>query len=278
MTDLSFSVPEGSLFGFLGPNGAGKTTAIRVMLGFLRPTSGVARINGLDCWRSSSRVKADVGYVPGDLRLYPWFTGERALRFVGAVRRMDLSRAGRDLAERFELDMRVPVRRMSRGMRQKLGLIMALAPHPRLLVLDEPSSGLDPLMQERLREHLRNVVRSGSTVFFSSHTLGEVEQLCDHIAIVRDGQLVACAPLEEIRRKAGREVTIRWKPGATPPTPLPSLHVFERHDGEWVASYDGAIDDLLTWLRAAPIDDLTIAPPTLEALFQRYYTSEEKRA
>src|SRR5207247_1315609 len=134
---LSFSVGEGALFGFLGPNGAGKTTTIRVLLGFLRPTSGAAKIFGLDCWRDSKAIKRDIGYLPGDLRLPAWMDGANALSIFGAVRGRDLAGAGRELAEKFDLDLRVKVRDMSRGMRQKLGLILALAHSPRLLVLDE---------------------------------------------------------------------------------------------------------------------------------------------
>src|SRR5580765_3539907 len=180
---LSLNVAEGTLFGFLGPNGAGKTTTIRVMLGFLRPTAGAAKIFGLDCWSDSKAIKRDVGYVPGDLRLPSWMNGETALSIFGAVRGQDLMRSGRELAERFDLDLRVKVREMSRGMRQKLGLILALAHSPRLLVLDEPTSALDPLMQQELRALLVKMAAKGHTVFFSSHSLGEVEELCDRVAI-----------------------------------------------------------------------------------------------
>src|SRR5438876_3779258 len=140
---VTLAVPQGSLFGFLGPNGAGKTTAIRVLLGFLRPTAGSARIFGLDCWRQSRQAKAEIGYVPGDLRLYAWMNGAEALRMFGSIRRRDMLVFGRQLAEQFDLDLSVAVRSMSRGMRQKLGLILVLAHKPRLLVLDEPTSSLD---------------------------------------------------------------------------------------------------------------------------------------
>src|SRR5262249_26093722 len=163
---VSLTVPEGVLFGFLGPNGAGKTTTIRVLLGFLRPSSGAARIFGRDCWRESKAIKRDVGYLPGDLRLPPWMTGASALSIFGAVRGQVLTRAGRELAERFDLDLSVKVREMSRGMRQKLGLILALAHEPRLLVLDEPTSALDPLMQQTLHELLRQLAATGHTIFF----------------------------------------------------------------------------------------------------------------
>src|ERR1044071_6944593 len=212
---VSLSVPAGALFGFLGPNGAGKTTTIRVLLGFLRPGSGSARIFGLDCWRDSKAIKRDVGYIPGDLRLSEWMNGATALSIFGAVRGRDLSRSGRELAETFALDLRVKVREMSRGMRQKLGLILALAHAPRLLVLDEPTSALDPLMQELLHDSLRRLAGAGHTVFFSSHSLGEVEQLCDRVAIVRDGEIVADESLAALRDRAGHDVTIRWTEDAS---------------------------------------------------------------
>ena len=202
---VSLSVAEGVLFGFLGPNGAGKTTTIRVLVGFLRPGGGSARIFGLDCWRDSKAIKRDLGYLPGDLRLSEWMNGTTALSIFGAVRGQDLTRSGRELAGTFDLDLRVKVRDMSRGMRQKLGLILALAHAPRLLVLDEPTSALDPLMQEVLHDHLRHLAASGHTVFFSSHSLGEVEQLCDRVAIVRDGALVADESLAALRDRAGHD-------------------------------------------------------------------------
>jgi ABC-2 type transport system ATP-binding protein len=199
ITAVDLNVREGQIFGFLGPNGAGKTTTIRVLLGLLRPTSGVATVFGLDCWHRSHRIKQEVGYLPGDLRLYPWLTGEAALRMVGRIRGRDLMPAGRRLADRYQLEMSVQAKAMSRGMRQKLGLILALAHKPRLLILDEPTSGLDPLMRDELSGHLRELAAEGHTVFFSSHTLSEVEQLCDHIAIVRAGRIAADESLPKSR-------------------------------------------------------------------------------
>jgi ABC-2 type transport system ATP-binding protein len=270
---VDLSVPAGSLFGFLGPNGAGKTTTIRVLLGFLRPTSGRASVLGLDCWRDSARIKADVGYLPGDLRLYPWMNATSALRIVAAVRRIDLIPAGLELAERYSLDPRVRVRNMSRGMRQKLGLILALAHRPRLLVLDEPTSSLDPLMQQELRTHLRELAAHGTTVFFSSHTLGEVEQLCDRVAIVREGRLVADEPLDVLRRRAGHRVVIRWKDPrqAAALRPPAFLNLAQRDEATWDGVLDGPVEELIRWLAAHPIDDLLIERPDLETLFRRFY-------
>jgi len=272
IADMDLRVPEGILFGFLGPNGAGKTTTIRVLLGFLRPTAGRASVFGLDCWRNSSRIKADVGYLPGDLRLPSWMNGGEALRIFGMIRRRDMLRQGPDLAERFALDLGVRVSEMSRGMRQKLGLVLALAHRPRLLILDEPTAGLDPLIQEALRHLLREMAAAGHTVFFSSHTLGEVEQLCERVAILREGRLVADASLEELRRRSQREVTILWNGEASAPEdPPPFLRLAAREGRTWSGHLAGPVRELLVWAASQPIEDIRIGHPDLESLFRRYY-------
>lgn len=273
---LNLVVPDGVVYGFLGPNGAGKSTTIRVLMGFLRPSEGQARLFGLDCWRDGPRIRADVGYLPGDLRLYSWMTGHDALRLVGRVRHRDLIVPGRNLAERFNLELGVRVGRMSRGMRQKLGLILALAHKPRLLILDEPTSSLDPIMQEQLYLHLRELANRGHTVFFSSHTLSEVQRLCDRLAIVREGRLVADDTLENMQAQARREVTIRWRDSAARSLSPPQfLDVHERDDRQWRASLNGTVSVLVQWLADKPIDDLSIGQPDLESLFRRYYEQVE---
>ncbi len=274
---IDLEVPEGVLFGFLGPNGSGKTTTIRLLLGFLRPSAGAAQVMGLDCWRRSAEIKREVGYLPGDLRLYPWMTGRSALRMVGLVRGRDLRKPGADLAARFDLDLNVPVRKMSRGMRQKLGLICALAPAPQLLILDEPTSGLDPLMQDVLTTRLRELASNGHTVFFSSHTLSEVEQLCDRVAIVREGRLVADETLLSLRRSAQREVRLVFNSAeaAEHVAPPECLEALERR-AEWHARLSGSALELARWAAQQPLEDLTIDHPSLESLFRQYYRSPER--
>ncbi len=277
---LSLSVPEANLFGFLGPNGAGKTTTIRLLLGLLKPDEGDARIFRLNCWRDSHRIKSEVGYLPGDLHLYPWLTCTIALRIFGGTRGRDLTAVGGAVAQDFELDPNVPVRAMSRGMRQKLGIVLALAHRPRLLVLDEPTASLDPLMQIKLYEHLRELASAGHTVLFSSHTLSEVEQLCDRVAILRRGRLVADEALDDLRARARRSVTIRWKKATGPKdsSPPPFLDVHEYRDMEWHASLTGPVMELVRWSARQPIEDLTIARPDLSTLFRQYYQNEEPEA
>ena len=274
VANLNLNVSEGSIFGFLGPNGAGKTTTIRVLLGLLKPSEGAAAIFGLDCWRQSHLINAEVGYLPGDLRLYPWLTCERALNIFGQIRERDLTDAGRALASDLDLDPDVPVRDMSRGMRQKLGLILALAHRPKLLILDEPTASLDPLMQDKLYDHLRALAADGHTIFFSSHTLSEVEHLCDRVAILREGRLVVDETLDALRGRAKRVVTIRWHEGDVPKPPG-SLDVYERRDRQWHASLTGSVMELVRWSAGQPIEDLSIGQPDLTMLFQQYYAHEE---
>jgi ABC-2 type transport system ATP-binding protein len=273
---LSLQIVPGELYGFLGPNGAGKTTAIRVILGLLKPTGGVARVLGLDAWRNSHRIKADVGYVPGDLRLYPWMTARNALRLVGRVRGRPLLGAGLALAERFQLAPDLAVHRMSRGMRQKLGLILCLAHGPKVLVLDEPTTALDPPMQGALYEVLRERARGGATVFFSSHTLSEVETLCTRVAILREGRLVAEETLAGLRERARRTVLVTWTDAAhAEAATVPACLALEaREGGRWRCSLRGEAMDVVQWARNQPLSDLTISPPDLETVFARFYQGD----
>jgi ABC-2 type transport system ATP-binding protein len=274
---VELQVPEGEIFGFLGPNGAGKTTTIRVLLGMLRPSGGTAQVFGLDCWRDSHLIKRQLGYLPGDLRLYPWLTGEIALRMAGQIRGQDLAAPGHALVERFHLDPGVAVRRMSRGMRQKLGIVLALAHRPRLVVLDEPTSGLDPLVRDELASYLRELATEGHTVFFSSHTLSEVEHLCDRVAIVRAGRIVASEPMDSLRRRARRAVSLRFHSdsAAESATPPASLDVRDRSGPVWQCELVGGTPELVRWASQQPIEDITIGPPSLESLFREFYRSQE---
>ncbi len=279
INEVSLSIDEGALYGFLGPNGAGKTTTIRVLLGFLKASSGSARVLGLDCWSQSHLVKANVGAIPGDLRLWNWLSGNAALKLFGQIRGIDIRARGAQLAEELELDLCVKVRAMSRGMRQKLGLILALAHQPKVLILDEPTTALDPLMQDRLRAILRRMAGQGHTVFFSSHTLGEVETLCGRVAIVRAGRIVADSTLAELQNRAGHEVVIDWaddEPGrADAGLDAPAgLSLDSRSARKWEGRFSGDMRELLRFIAGKHINDITIARPDLETLFRRYYTEE----
>jgi ABC-2 type transport system ATP-binding protein len=272
LRDLDLRVPTGRLFGFLGPNGAGKTTALRLLLGLLRATRGRAEVLGRDAWRDGPRLRTEVGYLPGDVRFWNRLTGRQTLTFLDAARgrrgRAELAR----LTERFELDLDRTVREYSRGMKQKLGLIAALMHRPRLLILDEPTVSLDPLMREALYDELRAVVAEGRTVVFSSHTLAEVDALCDDVAILRDGRLIEHERIVVLRERALRRVELRLRDGASLAEPLPDgLRVVRRAASQLSATWSGPTDRLLAWLGRCPVQDVTIAPPDLADLFLEYY-------
>jgi ABC-2 type transport system ATP-binding protein len=275
---VDLKIEEGEIFGFLGPNGAGKTTTIRVLLGFLRADTGEASLFGLDCWRESPKIKEEVGYLPGDMRLYPWLTGRSALQVFGEIRGRDLKKTGEELAERFRLDLELPVHKMSKGNRQKVGLVLALAHRPKLLLLDEPTSGLDPLVQIELSQCLRERAEEGHTVFFSSHTLSEVEQLCHRVAIVRAGIVVADEQLQTLRERARREVTLTYEnedaaKGAELP---PFLALSERHTERLICDLTGDAAELVGWAAGQPLEDMTIGHPDLESLFHTYYNDAQE--
>ena len=279
LAGLDLNVPAGIVFGFLGPNGAGKTTTIRLILALLRPTDGRVSVFGKDAWRAGPDVRREIGYLPGDLRLYSWLTVKSGLRIFGQARKRDLMAPGLALAEQFDLEVDVRVRMMSRGMRQKLGLILALAHRPKLLVLDEPTSGLDPLMQRLLYRHLRERSSEGATVFFSSHTLSEVEDLCDRVAIVRDGVLVVEESVDALRTRAGRQIRLRWGNGypTDGTTSPPFLQVEKREGRDWQCVLSGSIQQFVQWAAKQPLDDLTIGPPDLDTVFRRFYQKEKEQ-
>jgi ABC-2 type transport system ATP-binding protein len=274
---INLAVEAGAIFGFLGPNGAGKTTTIRVLLGFLRATAGGARIFGEDCWKRSSAVKREIGYVPGDLRLYPWMTLKSAMRIGGRIRSRDCTGGAMPLAERFSLDPDLIVRKMSRGTRQKLGIILALAHRPKVLIFDEPTSGLDPLMQDELARVIRERAAEGTTVFFSSHTLSEVEHLCDRVAIVRDGRIAADETIQSLRARARRTATLVFSDAdrARAAQPPEFMRILERSGRLWRAELRGGAKAFLDWCHGQPLDDATLGPPDLESIFRSFYLRDE---
>ncbi len=208
--DVSLEVGEGEVFGFLGPNGAGKTTTIRTLLGLMRPTGGRAEVFGLDVRRRSVEVRESVGNLPGEFTLEDRMTGEGLLRFFARLRGVsDLGYAW-ELAGRLGADLKRPMRRLSRGNKQKIGLVQAMFHRPPLLILDEPTGGLDPLVQEEFLDIIEEVRGEGRTVFFSSHVLAEVERVCDRVGIIREGQLVDVEPTRALVDKAFRHVVLTF--------------------------------------------------------------------
>ena len=273
--DLDLVVDHGEIFGFLGPNGAGKTTTIRLLMGLIHPTRGSAEVLGLDCQRDAVAVKRHVGYLPGELPQYGGWKGSEVVGYLAGLRGHVDPAEVRRIAERFELDLGRTYREYSRGNKQKLALVVAFMHRPQLLILDEPTSGLDPLNQQQFHELVRESIARGATVFLSSHVLSEVEQLCDRAGIVRDGRLVAQAPLAELRAAKEREVEIRF--ASLPPVDrikaLEGVTVLESTGQRIRCRVRGSIAPLLAALRDADVVDLVTHEPTLEDAFLSFYSA-----
>lgn len=280
ISDVNLRINAGEIFGFLGPNGAGKSTTIRILLGFLKAESGSATVLNRNCWSDSPAIKRDVGYVAGDVRLYPWLTVRRALQMASRIRAQDVTVEGMKLSERFQLETDLPVRKMSRGNRQKVALVLALAHRPSLVILDEPTTGLDPLMQDTLCDCLREMATEGRAVFFSSHTLGEVESLCDRVAFVRDGQIVADETIASLKSRAPRRITVTLEneisfSRITWPDFLENMEP----QGQHVAGeLTGSATAFVRWAASQKFADISIGVPSLDALFRGYYRPEPERA
>ena len=281
---VSLDVGEGEVFGFLGPNGAGKTTTIRLLLDLLRPTSGDAWIHGHHCRTQGLEARTLVGYLPGELPIYPELSGRRFLAFLADVGQRPVSASWLEhLLRRFDVsdvDLGRPMRDYSHGMRRKLGIIQAIAPNPPVLILDEPTNGLDPLMIEAFAETIHELKRNGrTTVFLSSHVLSEVEKTCDRIALVRRGQLAALQSLGEVRASLPRRVTVSFSTpvnGAAPT--LDTVHLVSRSPRAWVVEVRGPLGPFVTSLGGLPIDDVHVEPFTLEDYVLRFYSDRSSEA
>lgn len=206
--DVSFHVNQGEAFGFLGPNGAGKTTTIRHLMGFLKPRSGKCSIDGLDCWSERDKVQERLGYIPGEISFFDDMSGAEFLKFIADYRKLGTQNRKEELLERFELDPKGKIKKMSKGMKQKLGIVAAFMHDPDILILDEPTSGLDPLMQNRFIDLVAEEKEHGKTILMSSHMFEEVERTCDRIGIIRNGRMVAVDDAEALRERHTRSYTV----------------------------------------------------------------------
>jgi ABC-type multidrug transport system ATPase subunit len=277
--DVSFAVEEGEVFGFLGPNGAGKTTTIRILMALLRADAGSARIAGLDCWEQSLEIKRLTGYVPGEPALDPNLTGGQILEYFGHLRggvdRPYLER----LIERLELDTGRKFRQYSTGNKRKVVLIQAFMHRPRLLILDEPTNGLDPLNQHEFGRMVVEAREGGATVFLSSHILSEVEQLCSQVGIIREGRLVRVGGVAEVKDIKRYEITITFADSVPVEAfaRLPGVSRIERlADGNAMRiAMQGAPDAVIKAAAHYPVASLSSHEPNLEDIFLRYYEDED---
>jgi ABC-2 type transport system ATP-binding protein len=273
---LDLAVAHGEVHGFLGPNGAGKTTTLRILLGLLRADGGTARLLGGDPWREATTLHRRVAYVPGDVTLWPTLSGGEVIDLLARLRGGLDSKRRAALLERFELDPTRKSRTYSKGNRQKVALIAALASGAELLILDEPTAGLDPLMEAAFREAIEELRHNGTTVLLSSHILSEVEALCDRVTIIRAGRVVETGALADLRHLT--RTSIDADLAGTPPSlaGLPGVHDLDV-EGSRVRCQvdDSALDEVLRQLTATGVRGLVSRPPTLEELFLMHYERQE---
>ncbi len=275
ITDVSFQVEEGEVFGFLGPNGAGKTTTIRVLMALLRASNGSARIAGLDCWNQSLEVKRLVGYMPGEPAVDPNLTGGQILEYFAHLRGGIDQAYLMQLIQRFDLDTSRKFRQYSTGNKRKVILIQAFMHRPRLLILDEPTSGLDPLNQQEFDRMVKEARDEGRTVFLSSHVLSEVEKTCTRVGIIRDGSLVRIGGVAEVSAIKRYEITITFGdavPVETFKTLEGVVEVEMLNQGRAVRlAMQGPADAVIKAAARYPVVSLTSHEPSLEDIFLRYY-------
>ena len=276
LASVSLDLLPGEVFGYLGPNGAGKTTTLRILMGFLRPTSGAAHVLGLSAWRDAPEIHRRVGYVPGDVALYDRMTGHELLSYLADLRGGVEPEYVQLLSKRLDSDLDRPLRTLSKGNRQKVAIIQALMARPSVLILDEPTTGLDPLVQQQVHELLREHAEDGGTALLSSHVLSEVQRVADRVGIIRDGALVAVERLDDMRRKSLHHVRVSFD------RPVDAGEFVM--DGVRDVSIEGltltcsasqtALDPLLRAVTRHQVVDLTCEEASLDDTFLTFYGGE----
>ncbi|CAG5081018.1 ABC transporter ATP-binding protein [Parvicella tangerina] len=271
MKDVTFEVEQGEVFGFIGPNGAGKSTAIRTLLGLLKPTSGSAKVLGMDSEKQGAELRKKIGYLPSEVNYYAEMTSRELLAYsAGFYESVDLKEIDR-LAEHFELDLDKEIEDLSFGNKKKCAIVQCLLHKPELLILDEPTSGLDPLMQNRFFDLLEELNKQGTTIFFSSHVLSEIQRMCDRAAVIRKGEIIAVEHIQHLLEKQMKKVKLTLSDDQAL-TQFPDGAQNEKQLGNKVTfEYLGGINPLLDWLSSCELQDLVMEEPDLESIFMNYY-------
>ena len=270
--DLDFSIKEGEVFGYLGPNGAGKTTTIRNIMGFANATKGKVTINGLDCRKDAAILQKDIGYLPGEIAFFDNMSGIEFLKFVGDMHDMTDNRRRDELIERFELDPSGGIRKMSKGMKQKLGIIATFMYDPAIYILDEPTSGLDPFMQNEFLDMIAEEKKRGKTIMMSSHIFEEVQRSCDRAGIIREGRLVTIENIKSLNAMKSREFIVTLKTAEDvkklEASPLETRHI---KDLKLKVNVGKNFDGFIKVLSGLKVTNLDIRQRSLEDIFMNYY-------
>ncbi len=275
--DVTMSVERGEIFGFLGPNGAGKTTAIRVLLDLIRPTSGSASVFELDTVEHSVEIRRRTGYLPGEMSLYENMTGHQLLQYFAALRANADWALVDEMTKRLSCDLSRRIGALSQGNKRKVGLIQAFMHRPELLILDEPTAGLDPLIQHEFLLLIEEASRNGQTVFLSSHNLTEVERVCNRVGIIRSGRLIAVEPIEALRKRAVRKLEIRFAGPVKEDAfrDLPGIHEMRMEGDTLHCTMSGPLGPVISAASQFEIVDLISEQPNLEEIFMALYSEEE---
>ncbi len=270
--DLSFEVKQGEAFGFLGPNGAGKTTTIRHLMGFLKPQSGICTIGGIDCWKDSDKIQEKLGYIPGEISFFDDMTGADFLKFTAKYRKISSENRTKELLERFELDPRGKIKKMSKGMKQKVGIVAAFMHDPDILILDEPTSGLDPLMQNRFIDLVAEEKERGKTILMSSHMFEEVERTCHRVGIIKNGRLAAIDSVDQLKAKQVRKYIITFETSKAAEEFAKEPFGAEALTHHRVAvTVQNNLRELIGTLNRYPVTNLAAPTQGLEEIFMQYY-------
>jgi len=270
--DLSFSIGKGEVYGLLGPNGAGKTTVIRHLMGFLKPQKGNCLISGMDCWAESARIQKGLGYIPGEINFFQDMTGSGFLNFLRQYRGIDGKDRTGELLERFELDPAVKLKKMSKGMKQKVGIVAALMHDPDVLILDEPTSGLDPLMQNRFIELILEEKARGKTILMSSHIFEEVERTCHRVCILKEGRIAAIDSVDALKASQVKRyiVTLESEAAATA-FAGEGLAVESIQENKVTVRVQNNIREFILAMNRHPVVNLMAPSQSLEEIFLQYY-------
>jgi ABC-2 type transport system ATP-binding protein len=274
--ELSLEVNEGEIFGFLGPNGAGKSTTISTILDFIRPTSGRATVLGLDSRRDSVAIHRQVGYLAGEPAMYDRMTGRELLGYLASLRGIDATAEIATLADTLDLDLDRKIRSYSSGNRQKVGLVQAFMHRPRLLILDEPTNGLDPIVQHDFYAMLEEVKADGRTVFLSSHILPEVERIADRAAIIRRGRLMVVAEIEQLKQRAQRRISLTFADPVHPAVflSIESVQTVEQEDRALIVTFTGSVDPVIKTASRHEVETVVSHEGDLESAFLAYYRED----
>ena len=271
ITDLDLTIKEGEFFGFIGPNGAGKSTTIRTLLGLITPSSGRALIFGKDITKEKESVLRDIGYLPSEALFYGGMRVKDVLKLSADLRKKDCTAEAELLCERLQLDVSRKIDDLSFGNRKKVAIVSALQHRPKLLILDEPTGGLDPLMQKEFFDILRERNREGATIFLSGHILSEIQRNCTRAAIIRDGKMIDCDSVDALSKTNAKRITVH---GSINLEPLSDIRDIKNSENTVSFLYGGDMGSLLRTLASGQVDDLTVTEPDLEEVFLHYYEKE----